>query len=35
MQPAYVEQGKFDVKDFVGTISETLINQSKAKQGRV
>lgn len=27
-------QGKFDVKDFVGTISEKLIAQSKADPGR-
>ena len=27
-------QGKFDVKDFVGSVSEKLITQSKADAGR-
>lgn len=33
--PAHcLPQGKFDVKDFVGSVSERLIAQSKASSGR-
>ena len=33
--PLHYGQGKFDVKDFVSSVSEKLITQSKAEAGRM